>query len=295
MLYPNPKNSQLTYAAAVLSDTPAPVDEDDKTVKTSNLSTTRPQLHRMVMKPRGGTGISFLKSDNSTRHPTRPVLRLSPLPTIPSPPQQPITPKRKEGTTSRVHQTRSSHSVPTKPTVGIPTSPIHQMQSTIGRPPAKAIKNRACSVSSTDKGHSIPTAHSIRTKAEAWRQLIVNEKIRDLPNASLLLNNQRINNIVHAISDSGATAHFLVEGSPAVNVKKAKYPLQITLPNGKIINSTHTCNLDIPWLPSKMTEAHIVPGLTHSSLISTRKFCDAGCKVVFDEDECRVYYKRALR
>ena len=85
-----------------------------------------------------------------------------------------------------------------------------------------------------------------------------------------------------------------MEGSPAVNVKKAKYPLQITLPNGKIINSTHTCNLDIPWLPSKMTEAHIVPGLTHSSLISTRKFCDAGCKVVFDEDECRVYYKRKL-
>ena len=233
--------------------TPATVDEDDKTVKTSNLSTTRPQLHRMVMKPRGGKRISVLKSDISMRHPTRPVLRLSPLPTVPSPPQQPIKPKRNEGTTSRVHQTTLSHSVPTKPTVGIPTSPIHQVQSTIGRPPAKAINNCACSVSSTDRGQSIPTAHGIRTRAEARRQLIVNEKLQELPNASLLLNNQRINNIVHAISDSGATAHFLVEGSPAVNIKKAKYPLQITLPNGKIINSTHTCNLDIPWLPSEMT------------------------------------------
>ena len=35
-------------------------------------------------------------------------------------------------------------------------------------------------------------------------------------------------------------------------------------------------------------------GLSHSSLISTRKFCAAGAKVVFDEKECRVYYNNAL-
>ena len=43
-----------------------------------------------------------------------------------------------------------------------------------------------------------------------------------------------------------------------------------------------------------MTEAHIVLGLEHSSLISTKKFCETGCKVVFDEKECRVYYKNEL-
>ena len=43
-----------------------------------------------------------------------------------------------------------------------------------------------------------------------------------------------------------------------------------------------------------MTNCHIVPGLAHSSLMSTRKFCNAGCKVVFDEDYCRVYYKCTL-
>ena len=43
-----------------------------------------------------------------------------------------------------------------------------------------------------------------------------------------------------------------------------------------------------------MTDAHIVPGLVHSSLISTKKFCEAGCKVVFNETECRVYYKDEL-
>ena len=71
-------------------------------------------------------------------------------------------------------------------------------------------------------------------------------------------------------------------------------PITITLPSGSTIQSTHTCNLDIPWLPHHVTEAHIVPGLAHSSLVSTRKFCAAGCKVAFDEDECRVYYQGRL-
>ena len=39
-----------------------------------------------------------------------------------------------------------------------------------------------------------------------------------------------------------------------------------------------------------MTEAHVVPGLAHSSLISTKKFCEAGCVVLFDMLECHVYY-----
>jgi len=97
-----------------------------------------------------------------------------------------------------------------------------------------------------------------------------------------------------AISDSGATGHFIVEGAPIVNRKIAQFPIAIKLPDGKIIKSTHTGNLDIPWLPTTMTECHVVPGLAHSSLISTRKFCDAGCKVSFDEDECRVYFKGKL-
>ena len=101
-------------------------------------------------------------------------------------------------------------------------------------------------------------------------------------------------NVAWAISDSGATGHFVVEGAPVVNKKTATNPITITLPSGSTIRSTHTCNLDIPWLPHQVTEAHIVPGLAHSSLISTRKFCAAGCKVAFDEDECRVYYRGRL-
>mgnify|MGYP007004165810 FL=1 len=103
-----------------------------------------------------------------------------------------------------------------------------------------------------------------------------------------------VENVAWAISDSGATGHFVVEGAPVINKQPATNPITITLPSGSTIQSTHTCNLDIPWLLHHVTKAHIAPGLAHSSLISTRKFCAAGCKVAFDEDECRVCYQDRL-
>ena len=57
----------------------------------------------------------------------------------------------------------------------------------------------------------------------------------------------------YAISDSGATGHFLVEGAPVTNLQVADNPISITIPNGKIMTTTHTCNLDIPWLTSHVT------------------------------------------
>jgi hypothetical protein len=92
------------------------------------------------------------------------------------------------------------------------------------------------------------------------------------------------------ISDSGATGHFLIADAPVTNKRIATAPIQITLPDGNKILSSHTCNLDIPWLPHNMTAAHIVPGLSHASLIATRQFCDAGCKVLFDKQACTVIY-----
>ena len=133
-------------------------------------------------------------------------------------------------------------------------------------------------------------AANMVTKSHAWPPTVALKQVHIRNNAQMAGTTKRATRAVDmAISDSGATAHFLVEGAPAVNITPAKNPLSILLPNGKRIKSTHTCNLDIPWLPAHMTEAHIVPGLSHLSLISTRKFCDAGCRVVFDQSECRVY------
>ena len=101
--------------------------------------------------------------------------------------------------------------------------------------------------------------------------------LQELPNAAPILNPTRLQGAVqYAISDSGATGHFLSQGAPVVNKRPTSSPLKITPPNDKSIQSTHTCNLDIPWIPDALTEAHIGPGLSHSSLISMRKFADAG-------------------
>eukprot|EP00804_Cyclotella_cryptica_P011806 CCRYP_011362-RA/>CCRYP_011362-RA protein AED:0.53 eAED:0.54 QI:0/0/0/1/0/0/2/0/111 len=78
-----------------------------------------------------------------------------------------------------------------------------------------------------------------------------------------------------AILDSGATAHFIIQGANVLNQMPATHPLHIKLPDGSFIKSTHL-QPQHPMVPASMTEAHIVPGLMHSSLVATRKFCDAG-------------------
>ena len=98
----------------------------------------------------------------------------------------------------------------------------------------------------------------------------------------------------YAIFDSSSTGNFLIEDEPVVNKWVALNLVSVTLSNGKTIASTHTCNLDIPWLPNEITEAHIVPGLSHSSLISTRTFCDTRFKVQFSKQECKVFYQNKL-
>ena len=100
--------------------------------------------------------------------------------------------------------------------------------------------------------------------------------------------------VEYAISDSGATGHFRVEVAPVTNLQVADNPIIVTVPNDKSMTSTHTCNLDIPWLPNHVTEANIVPGLAHALLITTRNICKEGCKVIFDADKFRVYYKGNL-
>ena len=90
------------------------------------------------------------------------------------------------------------------------------------------------------------------------------------------------------ISDSGATGHFLQANAPVTNKRIARNPIVITLPDGNTIKSSHTCNLNIPWLPDKVTAAHIVPKLSHTSLLATRQFCDNGCEVTFTKQACKV-------
>ena len=97
-----------------------------------------------------------------------------------------------------------------------------------------------------------------------------------------------------AVADAGATGHFVLPGTPVTNVKVARHPLKTNLPDGDCLTSTHTCTLDIPWLPNNAKEAHLVPGLAHVCLRSIKILCDTGCKVTYNDDECWLYYNRKI-
>lgn len=123
----------------------------------------------------------------------------------------------------------------------------------------------------------LPTTSSNSEKAEAAYHLSTNTFSKD-----------------GGVGDSGATSHFVLPGTPVINVRKAVDPLVIYMPDGKKIQSTHTCELDVPNLPEAARQAHIVPGLAHTSLISIKILCDAGCRVVFEKAYCRVYYQHKI-
>ena len=97
-----------------------------------------------------------------------------------------------------------------------------------------------------------------------------------------------------AVADAGTTGHFVLPDTPITNLKIARHPLKINLPDGACLTSTHTYTLDIPRLPIVVKEAHIVPVLAHASLISIKILCNAGCKVTYNDDECRVYYNKKV-
>ena len=94
-----------------------------------------------------------------------------------------------------------------------------------------------------------------------------------------------------AILDSGATSHFLIPDAPTINVRPATHPLHVTMPDGNSVHSTHTCELDLPQLPKRARQGHIIPGLSKHSLLSVIKLCNAGCEVELKDIGATVKYR----
>ena len=65
------------------------------------------------------------------------------------------------------------------------------------------------------------------------------------------------------IEDAGDTGHFILPGTPVNNVQPASKTISINLPDGYILRSTHTCNLNIEYIPEKSKLAH--RGLTQDA------------------------------
>ena len=91
-----------------------------------------------------------------------------------------------------------------------------------------------------------------------------------------------------SIADSGASSHFVTINAPIVNKTIAKQPLAITTAGGAVIYSSHTGDLDLPYLPPAACRCHVVPSLGNFSLLSIGQLCDANCEVIFSKENLTV-------
>jgi hypothetical protein len=88
--------------------------------------------------------------------------------------------------------------------------------------------------------------------------------------------------------DSVCTGHFLLVNAPCLNKVKSRTPLTVRLPNGAIMESSHTAELDIPELNAAASKAHGFPGMANHSLLSVGQLCEEGYIVTFKQDTVRI-------
>jgi hypothetical protein len=83
--------------------------------------------------------------------------------------------------------------------------------------------------------------------------------------------------------DTGATGHFFKVSTDLDNiVPTSKHTIiNVFLPNGTIITSTHTGHLKIPNIPLSSRKAQVLPHLASHSLLSIAQLCAHGCKAMF--------------
>ena len=77
--------------------------------------------------------------------------------------------------------------------------------------------------------------------------------------------------------DSGTTGNYLTSEAPCDKKTQMHNPVQLQMPNGDKIISTHKALLPLLQLPLKAREAIIFPKL-NTNLLSVGTFCDNGCK-----------------
>jgi hypothetical protein len=119
-----------------------------------------------------------------------------------------------------------------------------------------------------------------------WCRLYSVTKTHMHADAGTFLCFMRIDNI--ACNILPCTSNFLSAAAPCSDKQTAHVPLNVNMPNGTTIQSSHTCNLLLTALPHQARQAHILPGLVHNSLISVGQLCDNECSVTFTQDQVTV-------
>jgi hypothetical protein len=90
-----------------------------------------------------------------------------------------------------------------------------------------------------------------------------------------------------AILDSGTTGNYLTVGSPVTNLAPTPNGVRAKIPDGKILQATHKCELRLPALLPKAQAGHVFQKF-HNPLISVALLCDNGCEVNFTKTNVNV-------
>ena len=84
--------------------------------------------------------------------------------------------------------------------------------------------------------------------------------------------------IKYRLADTGASGTYTRSEDPHENAHKRGHTIFISPASGNKMSSNIACALALPHFPDKSGGAHLLPGISHSSLLSIVKLYDAGCE-----------------
>jgi hypothetical protein len=97
-------------------------------------------------------------------------------------------------------------------------------------------------------------------------------------------------NTATGIADTGASNHFLRPTDPFDSCAQTSPPILVAQPDGTIMKSTQMGALALPNLPAAARPGHVLPALSHSSLISIGRICDADCTAMFEKTKVTILH-----
>jgi hypothetical protein len=104
-------------------------------------------------------------------------------------------------------------------------------------------------------------------------------------------------NIILANADSGASSHYFKPTDRTVlsSLRPTPFGPTVMLPDSTNIQATHAGQLPLQHssLSKTATTAHILDGMTNSSLISIGQLCDDDCVAVLDKRKLQVFKRDA--
>ena len=97
-------------------------------------------------------------------------------------------------------------------------------------------------------------------------------------------------------ADSGASKHFLKQIDAHILANRHHgVGTSVLLPNKEELHTTSAGTLPLSSvLPQKATLAHVLPGMSNSSLLSIGQLCDADCWALFNKKYLHVFHNARL-